>query len=38
MSVAELQALEAASVIGSYARQPVEFVRGSGARFRGLFR
>ncbi len=32
MSVAELQELERASVIHSYARQPVEFVRGEGAR------
>ena len=32
MSLAELQALERASVIPSYARLPVEFVRGSGAR------
>jgi predicted acetylornithine/succinylornithine family transaminase len=32
MSLAELQALEAERVIPSYARQPVEFVRGSGAR------
>src|SRR6478736_9959604 len=32
MSLAELQALEAASVIPSYARQPVEFVRGEGTR------
>jgi acetylornithine/N-succinyldiaminopimelate aminotransferase len=32
MSLAELQELERASVIGSYARQPVEFVRGEGAR------
>ncbi|HEX5145478.1 MAG TPA: acetylornithine transaminase [Conexibacter sp.] len=32
MSVAELQALEAAHVIPSYARQPVELVRGSGTR------
>ncbi len=32
MSLAELQALESANVVGSYARQPVEFVRGEGAR------
>jgi predicted acetylornithine/succinylornithine family transaminase len=32
MSLAELQELERTSVIGSYARQPVEFVRGEGAR------
>jgi predicted acetylornithine/succinylornithine family transaminase len=32
VSLAELQAIEAASVIGSYARSPVEFVRGEGAR------
>jgi acetylornithine/N-succinyldiaminopimelate aminotransferase len=32
MSLAELQALEHASVIGSYARMPVEFVRGEGTR------
>jgi predicted acetylornithine/succinylornithine family transaminase len=32
VSLAELQALERASVIPSYARQPVEFVRGSGTR------
>jgi predicted acetylornithine/succinylornithine family transaminase len=32
MSLAELQAIERASVIGSYARMPVEFVRGEGAR------
>ncbi len=32
MSLAELQELERASVIGSYARLPVEFVRGEGAR------
>jgi len=32
MSLAELQALERSSVIHSYARQPVEFVRGAGAR------
>jgi acetylornithine/N-succinyldiaminopimelate aminotransferase len=32
MSLAELQALELSSVIPSYARQPVEFVRGEGAR------
>ncbi len=31
MSLAELQALESSSVIHSYARQPVEFVRGEGA-------
>jgi predicted acetylornithine/succinylornithine family transaminase len=32
MSLAELQELERTSVIGSYARQPVEFVRGEGSR------
>jgi acetylornithine/N-succinyldiaminopimelate aminotransferase len=32
MSLAELQGLERTSVIGSYARQPVELVRGEGAR------
>jgi acetylornithine/N-succinyldiaminopimelate aminotransferase len=32
VSLAELQALERSSVIPSYARQPVEFVRGEGAR------
>jgi acetylornithine/N-succinyldiaminopimelate aminotransferase len=32
MSLAELQAIERASVVGSYARMPVEFVRGEGAR------
>jgi acetylornithine/N-succinyldiaminopimelate aminotransferase len=32
MSLAELQELERASVIPSYARFPVEFVRGEGAR------
>jgi acetylornithine/N-succinyldiaminopimelate aminotransferase len=32
MSLAELQALERTSVIPSYARFPVEFVRGEGAR------
>jgi acetylornithine/N-succinyldiaminopimelate aminotransferase len=32
MTLAELQELERDSVIGSYARQPVEFVRGDGAR------
>ncbi len=31
MSLAELQALERSSVIASYARQPVEFVRGEGS-------
>ena len=31
MSLAELQELERSSVIGSYARMPVEFVRGEGA-------
>ncbi|MCW3032274.1 MAG: acetylornithine/N-succinyldiaminopimelate aminotransferase [Solirubrobacteraceae bacterium] len=30
MSLAELQRIEAERVIGSYARQPVEFVRGEG--------
>jgi acetylornithine/N-succinyldiaminopimelate aminotransferase len=32
MSLAELQELERTSVIGSYARLPVEFVHGEGAR------
>jgi acetylornithine/N-succinyldiaminopimelate aminotransferase len=32
MSLADLQALERSSVIHSYARQPVEFVRGEGSR------
>jgi acetylornithine/N-succinyldiaminopimelate aminotransferase len=32
MTLSELQALERASVIPSYARQPVEFVRGEGTR------
>ena len=32
MSLSELQALEQSSVVGSYARQPVEFVRGEGTR------
>ncbi|MBA3809636.1 MAG: acetylornithine/succinylornithine family transaminase [Solirubrobacterales bacterium] len=32
MSLAALQALESASVVHSYARMPVEFVRGEGAR------
>ncbi len=32
MSLAELQALEQSSVIASYARLPVEFVRGEGSR------
>lgn len=32
MSVAELQAIEAAHVVSSYARMPVEFVRGAGTR------
>jgi acetylornithine/N-succinyldiaminopimelate aminotransferase len=32
VSLAELQQLERTSVIGSYVRQPVEFVRGEGAR------
>ncbi len=32
MSLAELQELERSSVIASYARQPVEFVRGEGSR------
>ena len=32
MSLAELQRLEQSSVIHSYARMPVEFVRGEGAR------
>jgi acetylornithine/N-succinyldiaminopimelate aminotransferase len=31
MSLVELQKIEAERVIGSYARQPVEFVRGEGA-------
>jgi len=32
MSLAELQALESRAVIGTYARNPVEFVRGRGTR------
>ena len=32
MAVSELQALERAYVIGTYARNPVEFVRGEGCR------
>ena len=32
MSLAELQELERGSVIASYARMPVEFVRGEGSR------
>jgi len=32
VSLAELQALERDSVIGTYARNPVEFVRGEGSR------
>jgi predicted acetylornithine/succinylornithine family transaminase len=32
MSLAELQELEGSSVIGTYARQPVEFVLGEGSR------
>ena len=32
MTLAELQELERTSVVGSYARLPVEFVRGEGAR------
>ena len=32
MSLAELQSLETAHAIGTYVRNPVEFVRGSGAR------
>ncbi len=32
MSLADLQEIEAASVMHTYARQPVEFVRGEGAR------
>jgi acetylornithine/N-succinyldiaminopimelate aminotransferase len=32
VSLVELQRLESDNVIGSYARQPVEFVRGEGAR------
>jgi acetylornithine/N-succinyldiaminopimelate aminotransferase len=32
VSLPELQQLERSSVIGSYARQPVEFVRGEGTR------
>jgi predicted acetylornithine/succinylornithine family transaminase len=32
MSVAELQQIERASVIGTYARAPVQFVRGEGTR------
>jgi acetylornithine/N-succinyldiaminopimelate aminotransferase len=32
VTLAELQELERTSVVGSYARQPVQFVRGEGAR------
>jgi len=32
MTLADLQAIEAAHVIPSYARLPVELVRGAGAR------
>ena len=32
MSLAELQSIEARAVIGTYARNPVEFVRGEGTR------
>ncbi|MEA2222294.1 MAG: acetylornithine/N-succinyldiaminopimelate aminotransferase, partial [Solirubrobacteraceae bacterium] len=32
MTLHELQALEREHVVGAYARQPVEFVRGEGAR------
>ncbi len=32
MTLAELQQIERESVVGSYARMPVEFVRGEGAR------
>ncbi len=32
MSLADLQELERSSVVGSYARHPVEFVRGEGTR------
>ena len=32
MALAELQALEREAVMGTYARQPVEFVRGEGTR------
>jgi predicted acetylornithine/succinylornithine family transaminase len=32
MSLAELQAIEGRAVMGTYARAPVEFVRGEGAR------
>ncbi len=32
MALADLQSIERASVVGSYTRLPVEFVRGSGAR------
>ena len=32
MTLSELQAIERASVVGSYTRFPVEFVRGEGAR------
>src|SRR6202030_1876845 len=32
MTLSELQEIERTSVIPSYARQPVEFVRGEGAR------
>ena len=32
MALAELQALESRAAIGTYARNPVEFVRGEGTR------
>ena len=32
MSLAELQQIEARAVLGTYARNPVEFVRGEGTR------
>ncbi len=32
MALADLQALEARAVIGTYARNPVEFTRGEGTR------
>ena len=32
MSLAELQSLEAGAVMPTYARNPVEFVRGEGSR------
>ncbi|MEJ7715046.1 MAG: hypothetical protein WKF40_04800 [Thermoleophilaceae bacterium] len=32
MTLAELQAMESAAVMPTYARNPVEFVRGEGSR------